>query len=81
MNNNIVPTGPQEVVVNGNLSGNILVLEAKSALTITNLIFIHQANPAHANAAAGLTLASGEKLYRVKSCTITGTAVVTYLGA
>lgn len=80
MNKQIIPTGPTEVITNGTVTANILIIEAITDLVITNLVFINPKQPANAGVDAAFTLPAGGHLFYVESLTFTGTAQVVYTG-
>lgn len=63
----------------GDITREALIIKATSALTLTNVVFCFPATPANAAVATGCSLAVGDAIYNVKTCTITvGTAYVIY---
>lgn len=80
MNNQIIPTGPTEVLTDGDISKNVMVFEALTDCVITNLVFIQPPSPASGNITDSLTLKQGSHLFRIASLSFTGLANVIYTG-
>jgi hypothetical protein len=79
MNQNF-PLGPMELVGAGTIAREILTIRAVGAnVVLASVVFMHPAAPANAAATAACTLAPGDFLNNVKSCTISsGVAQLVY---
>lgn len=82
MRNNVIPLGPTEVVGgSATITGPVLYLQAIVAMVITNVTFTYPPGTANPGALSAFTLPVGNKLFNVKSLTMSaGQAFVVYDG-
>lgn len=82
MNSNIIPQGPIETVTDGSYTDkHILIIMAETDLTISNIVYKWEPNPAGTGKINAFTLKAGRFLPHVKTIAFTGTATVVHAGA
>jgi len=78
MNSHIIPVGNQEAITDGTDVLGVLLLEAITAVVVTDITFLFPPTNANAAVVTAFTVPAGGHLFNIASITFTGTATVTY---